>query len=52
MEPRVDECPLSQARIKTKKFIFCNNLDTLFPDNSKGYAKYGTTLAKDKALYL
>ena len=32
MVPRVDECPLSQARIKTIKFMVCNDLNTLLPD--------------------
>jgi len=32
MVPRVDECPLSQARIKTIKFMVCNGLNTLLPD--------------------
>jgi len=32
MAPRIDECPLSQARKKTIKFIVCNDLDALLPD--------------------
>ena len=32
MVPRVDECPLSQAHIKTIKFMVCNDLNTLLPD--------------------
>ena len=35
MVPRADEYPLSQARIKTIKFIVCNDLDTLLPDKKQ-----------------
>jgi len=35
MVPRADECPLSQARKKTIKFIVCNDLDTLLPDKKQ-----------------
>ena len=52
MAPRIDECPLSQARKKTIKFIVCNDLDALLPDKKQRLCQMWTTVMGDKVIYL